>query len=458
MEEDGLGSPLLLSAAPKTAAPTPALLRALIGLWYNGNAVISLAALVCSTIALFIKQLHGEVPAMEITLASSCVSWVLTTAWCLMAGEGPRSLFSQRVGLLALRGFLGAVTSCLYYQSIQMLHMNEAVTIFFTNPAMAVLLDWAVSGKTVNAGTLAGVALSISGVALVGCPDCDFGPAFSGGGGGGAAGPWWQLSPRGIGVLLGLTAAFANAAGYLAVHAIGATVPFCNLMWWYHTCVTLGSLGGLTLLPVGQRLVVPSPGQTGWILAVAAAHFVGQLLLNRGFNLDDASHGAALFSQQVLYSHVWAVTIMHAPLQPCALLGSGAILAGVVLVTESSGMSHSRRELEVERTLSTLERRMSLPPTSVAARLGFKRMGSMPARIGERYASAAGGGGSDEPYASRRRRILMLAGVLPPSEENGHGDDGAGAQRPSRPHRQLSAPAGPYLWGGANPAPQLWFH
>jgi len=36
-----------------------------------------------------------------------------------------------------------------------MLQMNEAVTIFFTNPAMAALLDWLINGKRITLGTTA---------------------------------------------------------------------------------------------------------------------------------------------------------------------------------------------------------------------------------------------------------------------------------------------------------------
>jgi len=77
-------------------------------LWFSGNFIITIAAIVCSTIALFIKQLHGTVPAVEITLISSCLSWLLTTAWLFLVGENFSSLFRCQVPLLFVRGALGA--------------------------------------------------------------------------------------------------------------------------------------------------------------------------------------------------------------------------------------------------------------------------------------------------------------------------------------------------------------
>ncbi|WIA30496.1 hypothetical protein OEZ86_000580 [Tetradesmus obliquus] len=332
------------------------------GLWSSGNFIITLAAIVCSAIALFIKQLHGSVPAVQITLISSCISWLLTTAWLLLVGEELRSLVRRQVPLLVLRGALGAATSILYYQSIQMLRMNEAVTVFFTNPAMAALLDYLINGKVIRLGTVAGIALAIGGVVLVGCPTCQFAGAFGA-----------MSTTHLLGICYGLGGAAANAGGYIAVHKIGADVPFVVLMWWYHTLVTLGSLPCMLLaLPLAD-VVLPSWQQAGWIAAVAAAHFLGQLLLNRGFNLDDATHGSAVFAQQVLWSTLWSVAIMHHNLQLCAGLGSASILIGVVLVTQSSGMDVEEQQLEEQRTLSTLEHRVlsgAASPLAVLARAG----------------------------------------------------------------------------------------
>eukprot|EP00879_Flechtneria_rotunda_P008079 GHRR01008463.1.p1 GENE.GHRR01008463.1~~GHRR01008463.1.p1 ORF type:complete len:163 (+),score=29.06 GHRR01008463.1:144-632(+) len=124
-----------------------------------------------------------------------------------------------------------------------------------------------------------------------------------------------------------------------------------------------------------STIMLPPPHQAGWVAAVAAAHFVGQLLLNRGFNLDDATHGSALFTQQVLYSYVWSITILHGPIQLCAALGSACILAGVLFVTESSQIDEAEAMLEVQRTESTLfQRSLSArlaPLDLLAARIGL---------------------------------------------------------------------------------------
>jgi hypothetical protein len=56
----------------------------------------------------------------------------------------------RTMGLLVLRGFLGAAAVGCYYASVELLPLNIATTIFFLNPAAAVLLEaliyWQVGG------------------------------------------------------------------------------------------------------------------------------------------------------------------------------------------------------------------------------------------------------------------------------------------------------------------------
>lgn len=85
---------------------------------------------------------------------------------------------------------------------------------------MAVLLDWLVNNKVINATCAAGILSAIAGVVLISAGDCNFSQLG-------------HLSGRHLaGVALGLGGAAANAGGYVVVHKIGGDVPFVVLMWW----------------------------------------------------------------------------------------------------------------------------------------------------------------------------------------------------------------------------------
>jgi hypothetical protein len=89
---------------------------------------------------------------------------------------------------------------------------------------------------------------------------------------------------------------------------------------------------------------------------------------------------------QVLWSTLWSVAIMRHNLQLCAALGSGSILIGVILVTQSSGMDAEEQQLEEQRTLSTLEQRLLSGRVSPLASL--VRGGSLPSDLWLGYRSS----------------------------------------------------------------------
>lgn len=61
---------------------------------------------------------------------------------------------------------------------------------------------------------------------------------------------------------------------------------------------------------------------------------------------------------QVLYSYLWQVTVMHGPIDTCAILGSLGVILGVIFVTEDMGAGHSTadKHLEQARCRITIER------------------------------------------------------------------------------------------------------
>ena len=120
-----------------------------------------------------------------------------------------------------------------------------------------------------------------------------------------------------------------------------------------------------SFLASGATWVTPSFDQVKWLLGIAAANFLGQLLLNRGFQRSGAASGAAINTQQVLYSYIWGLTILQQPLQLCAAAGSCSILAGVVAVSQESSYSKSMSELARARSVMALEHRLH------AGRLSF---------------------------------------------------------------------------------------
>eukprot|EP00877_Chromochloris_zofingiensis_P006626 jgi/Chrzof1/2216/Cz11g07020.t1 len=359
--------------------------------WNSGTVVISAAALACSFISLQVKLFTEPVPPAQVTLVSSGSCWLLTSIWLatnyqhsnssttgshnISTSHSPKCLVwpNKRVlALLILRGILGAIAVGCFYAAVELLPLQDAVTLFFCNPAFAVLLDSIVSWRLPQPSAVVACIFTILGVILIGRDDCVMTGVSQQSWLGlrsclkGLCGSRQQQSQQAMpmpdmhglplaGVLLALVAAFANAASFVTVTSLGTSVSSLLLTWWHHMIVTLVSL--LACL-VTEPYLLQWPSEQNWVLlgGISAANFAGQILLNRGFQLADASRGSALNTAQVLYSYIWSVALLHGSVTHCAVLGSVAIVLGVFSVT-----CGNRKDVRVQTRVMINSRPEQLP-------------------------------------------------------------------------------------------------
>lgn len=89
-----------------------------------------------------------------------------------------------------------------------------------------------------------------------------------------------------------------GTGAFVAIRAIDQSQTVLVLTGWYHWVVaTTTSVPLLLGWPTPARL--PTRHEAGLLVAVSAAHFVGQLLLNREFQLLSATRGSAINVLQV---------------------------------------------------------------------------------------------------------------------------------------------------------------
>jgi uncharacterized membrane protein len=136
---------------------TRALLRRLI--WDNGVVALVVAAFTFSIMALCVKLVAGTIPVFQIVFYRSLVSFGLTI-WLAHARQvSPIFGSPNRMGWLILRGLLGTMGMTLNYATIMTLPLATAVTIFFTNPAFTVVMEWLTLGEPIGwAGAFSCVA------------------------------------------------------------------------------------------------------------------------------------------------------------------------------------------------------------------------------------------------------------------------------------------------------------
>ncbi|KAG2447072.1 hypothetical protein HYH02_007822 [Chlamydomonas schloesseri] len=236
---------------------------------------------------------------------------------------GPLASRSLHVtGLTLLRGLLGATSITCFYLAIELLPLQDAVTLFFCSPVLAALLELAVTGESHGWAGAAATTCTVCGVVLVSQPEC----LFRRGG--------HSMEDRGnsaAGVILATTAAAANAAAFVVVRLLKRSQNTVVLTWWYHMVV-------VTVAAVPLALGYPAPpvlpsGRTGLLLGgVGATQFCGQLLLNRGFQLESATRGSAINVLQVLFSFMWDLLVLGDKPGLLSAAGGGLVAAGVLFV------------------------------------------------------------------------------------------------------------------------------
>ncbi len=285
--------------------------------------------------------------------------------------------------LVLLRCVLGALAVTAFYAAVELLPLHTAITLFFLSPAFAVLLEALVRRRAVTAFALVGCTLAVAGVVLIGrkgpcgldnlpwsapgghgrpfvssrsfhVQPSEFALHSSGSSAGGSAGSISGDSFRSssssssssnggsrsvsgmddmstAGAALGIAAALANAASFVTLAEVGTAVSSLTITWWYHCIVVVISLCSCAFGPPGVPGFWMVSQHDVWLLAgIAVANLLGQLLLNRGFQLESASRGSAINTSQVGGSGCWdwcclSVTVMT-PVHAQHMEGQGTLI------------------------------------------------------------------------------------------------------------------------------------
>ncbi|KXZ46716.1 hypothetical protein GPECTOR_41g680 [Gonium pectorale] len=274
----------------------------------------------------------------------------------------------------------------LFYLAIEILPLQDAVTLFFCSPVLATLFELIVTGESPGWAGAAATCCTVAGVALVAQPHWlfhlpgphhhQFHPAspaglFDTAGGSGMAsaglevgtdrggGAWLYrrlLDAAGatagaavgdgtggsdgdvggsgisvLGAIMATTAAATNAAAFVVVRLLRRSQTTLVMTWWYHAVVVV-----FAAVPLALRYPAPAvlPSRRGAALLglVCCAQFTGQLLLNRGFQLESATRGSAINVLQVLFSFVWDIAVLGDTPGLLSIGGSALVAAGVVCV------------------------------------------------------------------------------------------------------------------------------
>jgi drug/metabolite transporter (DMT)-like permease len=137
------------------------------------------------------------------------------------------------------------------------------------------------------------------------------------------------------GSIFGVLSAFLAAGAYLSIRLIGKKESSLTIAVWFHSTAFIHSVV-LLLLGWPQQPVWPSTRDCACFVGIAVSSFIANILLSRGFQLENAALASAVNYLQVICSHILGIAVFHEKLEPISLAGAGLILFGVVTVAVDS--------------------------------------------------------------------------------------------------------------------------
>lgn len=221
-----------------------------------------LAALAFSGMGACIRTLAAaDLHPLVTSFFRSAIGLVLMAPFFMRIGWA--GLRSRRHGLLAVRGLTSSVAQALYFISVAILPLAEAVSLTFTAPLFGAVLAVVVLGEAQNARRIAVTAIGFAGVVII------LRPGFQALDGAAA---------------MPLLAAIAMSVVWIMVKKLSATESTeAIVLYMIVYTVPIGLAMALLVWQTPRLEHVP------WLLATAVCANVGQIAMTNSYRAAEAS-------------------------------------------------------------------------------------------------------------------------------------------------------------------------
>lgn len=282
---------------------------------------VVLAALLWSTIGLFMRTLHDwyGLPALVLAFLRAGVSFVIIFSLLILLRRDLLFLTRTSLAWLMLYGVLGVgAFYFVYTQAIIITNVTTAVVLLYTAPAFVALMAWRVWGEPLTGHKLVAIGLAFAGCALVA-----------------RAYDLTQLRLNGVGILFGLGAGFTYA-----LFTMFSKAGMKQFSTW--TLMTYELLfGALFLLPFQNvhdlAIVIQQP--TAWIflLGLVFGPTLGAITaFNLGVREVPASNASVVATIEPVMASLLAFVVLGERLDVWQILGGAMVTAGAVWLSRQT--------------------------------------------------------------------------------------------------------------------------
>lgn len=276
----------------------------------RGLLYIAASALFFSLMSLLAKLAGARIPAMEVVFVRSVLMTGATLALLRRTRQSP---WGNDRRLLFVRGAVGVAALSLFYFALPRLPLGDATAIFYMTPVWTALIAAVLLRERTAGLVLAGMVVSLAGVAFIAKPTFLFG---------GLAGALDTLAVAAV-----FTASVLSGAVYVLVRKLRATDTPLVIIFWLSAVGIVGAapfaLGGW---------VLPTPTEWAYLLGVGATTLVAQIFLTKGLHLEPAGRAMSVGYLQVVFAFGWGALVFGTVPDTWSLGGAVAIVLSVLLI------------------------------------------------------------------------------------------------------------------------------
>ncbi len=275
----------------------------------QGALLILLSEWMLVASGIIIRQLSDSLPTEVLVFLRNSLGLVWLLPWIIRRGR--RELPTRRIHLHLLRALLGITAmSCLYY-SWANLPLAQAALLKQTAPFFMPLVAFLWLGERINGAVRWAIMIGFLGVMLILQP-------------GEGALDW--------AVLIALAGAALGATAKVCIRAMHTTESPQRIVFYF---ALFGSL--LAAIPAWQNWVMPQGVDWLWLLALAAASTLAQLLLSRAYGLAGAGMLGPFTYASIPFAALAGWWLWNESVGVLTLVGMGLIMAGGFLALRGRG-------------------------------------------------------------------------------------------------------------------------
>jgi drug/metabolite transporter (DMT)-like permease len=263
---------------------------------YTGIILIILSALFFSLMATTVKTVN-EFPLVQKVFFRNFIGLLILSYFIIK----DRSLLKvNNKKIMAARCTFGLIGVFLYYQSLSMLNLSEAVVINKLSPFFVIVLGGLILKEKISPIQFLAVFIALGGIVVLVQP---------------------QVSVDILPALIGILGAVSAAAAYTAVRQLRLSDKPMTIVYYF--CLTSTIVTLPLMIPVFE---MPNLLDLFQLSLIGIFAVIAQLLMTNAYRHAPASQLSIYTYLNIVFSSIWGLLFWSESLEASFLLGAGLII------------------------------------------------------------------------------------------------------------------------------------